>query len=67
MWIGTIGGGLNKLVRDENLDVLGFKQYSNQNKSFPNDVINSIVEDQYGVLWVGTNTGLIRFDLQNES
>lgn len=67
LWIGTIGGGLNKLVRDENLDVLGFKQYSNQNKSFPNDVINSIVEDQYGVLWVGTNTGLIRFDLQNES
>ena len=67
LWIGTIGGGLNKLNRDKNLDVLGFKQYSSQNKSFPDDVINSVVEDQYGFLWVGTNTGLIRFDPKKET
>jgi signal transduction histidine kinase/DNA-binding response OmpR family regulator/ligand-binding sensor domain-containing protein len=67
LWIGTIGGGLIKLVRDENLEISDFKQYSSQNSLFPDDVINSVVEDQYGFLWVGTNSGIIRFDPQQET
>ena len=67
IWIGTIGGGLNKLIRGEDRSVLGFKRYNTQNKLFPSDVINSIQEDENGFLWVGTNTGLIRFDSKNET
>ena len=67
LWIGTIGGGLNKLIRDEDGSVIEFKRYSSQNKLFPDDVINSINEDNSGFLWVGTNTGLIRFDPQIET
>jgi signal transduction histidine kinase/ligand-binding sensor domain-containing protein/DNA-binding response OmpR family regulator len=67
LWIGTIGGGLNKLIRDEDGSVVEFKRYSSQNKLFPDDVINSLNEDNRGLLWVGTNTGLIRFDPQKET
>jgi len=62
IWIGTIGGGLNKLIRHKDGSVIGFKRYSNHNKLFPDDVINSLQEDNKGFLWLGTNTGLIRFD-----
>ena len=67
MWIGTIGGGLNKLIRNKERSVIGFKRYNTQNNQFPNDVINSIQEDDNGFLWVGTNTGLVRFDPKEES
>ena len=67
LWIGTIGGGLNKLIRNEERSVVGFKRYNTQNKQFPNDVINSIQEDDNGFLWVGTNTGLVKFDPIKES
>ena len=67
LWIGTIGGGLNKLIRDEDGSVVEFKRYSSENKLFPDDVINSLNEDNRGLLWVGTNTGLIRFDPQKET
>ena len=67
LWIGTIGGGLNKLIRNKERSVIGFKRYNTQNKQFPNDVINSIQEDDNGFLWVGTNTGLVKFDPKKES
>ena len=67
LWIGTIGGGLNKLIRNKERSVVGFKRYNTQNKQFPNDVINSIQEDDNGFLWVGTNSGLVKFDPKKES
>ena len=67
LWIGTIGGGLNKLIRNKERSVVGFKRYNTQNKQFPNDVINSIQEDDNGFLWVGTNSGLVKFDPIKES
>ena len=67
LWIGTIGGGHNKLIRNKERSVVGFKRYNTQNKQFPNDVINSIQEDDNGFLWVGTNTGLVKFDPKKES
>jgi signal transduction histidine kinase/DNA-binding response OmpR family regulator/ligand-binding sensor domain-containing protein len=67
LWIGTIGGGLNKMIRAADGSVNGFKRYNRQNNLFPDDVINSISEDKSGVLWVGTNNGLIAFDPRNET
>lgn len=67
LWIGTIGGGLNKMIRTEDGSTIGFKRYNRQNLLFPDDVINSITEDSNGVLWVGTNNGLIAFNPLNET
>ncbi|MDG1760539.1 MAG: two-component regulator propeller domain-containing protein [Flavobacteriaceae bacterium] len=67
LWIGTIGGGLNKMLRTADGSVIGFKRYNRQNSLFPDDVINSITEDNKGVLWVGTNNGLIAFNPKNET
>ena len=67
LWIGTIGGGLNKMLRNKDGSVKGFKRFNKQNKLFPDDVVNSIEEDNEGYLWVGTNNELIKFDPVNET
>ncbi len=67
LWIGTIGGGLNKMTRTQDGSVTGFKRFNRQNGLFPDDVINSIAEDSNGILWVGTNNGLIAFNPKNET
>ena len=66
LWVGTFGGGLNKMLRSADGSVLGFKRFNKQNALFPDDVINSITEDNRGMLWVGTNNGLIEFDPKTE-
>lgn len=67
LWIGTFGGGLNKMLRSSDGSVIGFKRYNKQNSLFPDDVVNSITEDNRGMLWVGTNNGLVEFNPQTES
>jgi signal transduction histidine kinase/ligand-binding sensor domain-containing protein/DNA-binding response OmpR family regulator len=67
LWIGTIGGGLNKMIRSLDGTVTGFKRYNRKNGLFPDDVINSISEDKNGILWVGTNNGLIAFNPKKET
>jgi len=61
MWLGTFGGGLNKLVSDLRSETRKFRSYT-QRDGLPNDVILSIAEDQSGKLWVATGKGLVRFD-----
>lgn len=67
LWVGTIGGGLNKMIRALDGSVTGFKRFNRQNGLFPDDVINSIAEDSNGILWVGTNNSLIAFNPKNET
>lgn len=67
LWIGTIGGGLNKMIRSLDGTVTGFKRFNRKNGLFPDDVINSISEDNNGILWVGTNNGLIAFNPKKET
>lgn len=68
LWIATEGGGITRLSRDSSA---GFKekltpvhyQYSATN---PNSLINNqvlaMMEDENGYIWIGTNSGLCRFD-----
>jgi len=62
LWIGTHGGGINKL----NPLAKPFTHYQvkpNNEDSLSNDLVWAIYEDQQGILWVGTNGGgLDRFD-----
>lgn len=61
LWIATFGGGLNSL----NLETGKIKVYKpvpGYPKSFPSNRVFSIAEQPKGILWVGSNEGLIRFN-----
>lgn len=65
MWVGTFGGGLNKLLSDIRSDEKKFRSYTRED-GLPNDIILSIAEDTRGHLWVATGKGLARFDARSE-
>ncbi|HEY3385941.1 MAG TPA: two-component regulator propeller domain-containing protein, partial [Saprospiraceae bacterium] len=61
LWIGTDGGGLNKL----NISTGTFKHYNTSN-GIPNNVIYAVQSDAHNNLWLSTNLGLCRFDPGSE-
>ncbi len=64
LWIGTEGRGLNSL--DESKGI--FKYYSNFDDHYEAlDNIKSISEAIDDVLWIGTNGGLVKFDMKKET
>ncbi|WP_020530264.1 two-component regulator propeller domain-containing protein [Flexithrix dorotheae] len=63
LWIGTFGGGLNKL-KGKSGD--SFVHYG-EAEGLPNNVIKSILEDEEGNLWLGTNKGLSKFNPDTET
>lgn len=65
IWIGTFGGGMNKLLISNEGEIIGFKTYS-INEGLPNSVIKGILEDDNGNLWLSTNKGLSRFNIEDE-
>ncbi|WP_298369488.1 two-component regulator propeller domain-containing protein [uncultured Lutibacter sp.] len=65
IWIGTFGGGLNKLIASSNPERDYFKNYSEKN-GLPNNVIKGILEDDEGNLWLSTNKGLSKFNPTTE-
>jgi len=61
IWVGTMGGGLNKIEHADKLDAVSFKRYGVA-EGFPNEVIKGILEDENGCLWISSNKGLTKFD-----
>ncbi len=59
LWAGTNGGGLNRYNQADK----SFTSFTTQN-GLPDNIIYSILEDNDGFLWLGTNKGLCRFDDQ---
>jgi signal transduction histidine kinase/DNA-binding response OmpR family regulator/sugar lactone lactonase YvrE len=57
LWIGTFGGGLNRW-EDESRS---FHHYGIKD-GFPSNLINTIVEDKFGNIWVSTDKGIARFN-----
>lgn len=62
IWVGTDGGGLARFVPD--LD--GFMTITSKT-GLPSNVINGILQDETGKLWVSTNKGLDCFDPELET
>lgn len=60
-WIGTFGGGLNRL-NPETGKITHFRKDESDPDSFPSDRVFSIVEYPEGTLWLGCNEGLVKFD-----
>jgi signal transduction histidine kinase/ligand-binding sensor domain-containing protein len=62
MWIGTMGGGLNRLDRARQT----FTQYTEQD-GLSDNIVGCILGDDSGFLWLGTPNGLSRFDPGSET
>jgi diguanylate cyclase (GGDEF)-like protein len=56
LWIGTYGGGLNKLDRRSNV-IRHYRFNDTDNQSLGSDRVLAIFRDSYGVLWIGTESG----------
>lgn len=61
LWVGTYGGGLNRLNR-ETLEIIHYKNEPGNINGISDDYINTIVEAPPGVIWIGTRNGLNRLD-----
>ena len=60
LWVGTNGGGVNKIIRDELNNPVKFIRIANIKKdlkSISNDHVHSITEDKNGNIWIGTFGG----------
>jgi signal transduction histidine kinase/ligand-binding sensor domain-containing protein/DNA-binding response OmpR family regulator len=57
LWVGTGGGGLNRL----DIAAGTFSRYTTA-QGLPNDVVYGVLPDDAGRLWLSTNRGLARFD-----
>jgi signal transduction histidine kinase/ligand-binding sensor domain-containing protein/DNA-binding response OmpR family regulator len=66
MWLATSGGGLNQAMGDDPMKGLKFKVYTTQD-GLPNDYLVSCAEDNGHHLWIATQTGLSRFDIQHKT
>ncbi len=63
LWMGTSGGGLDRLDTTTG----AVKHYTTQSSNLPNNTIYAILEDDGGHLWISTNRGLSRFDPDAET
>lgn len=56
IWVGTFGGGLNKVTKAANGDIK-FEVFTTEN-GLSNDVVVSITGDQQNSIWIATESGL---------
>jgi diguanylate cyclase (GGDEF)-like protein len=67
LWIGTQGAGLNRWEpSDRQAHVGRFKRYD-KDDGLLSAVINGILEDESGNLWISTNGGISRFSPDTET
>ncbi len=65
IYIGTYGGGLNKIIHNQKGSISGFKSFNNEN-NLVSDGLLSLEEDAQGNIWISTENNLIRFNPQSE-
>lgn len=62
LWIGTAGGGLNRL--DMNTEL--FTHYTVED-GLPDNVIYGILQDDKGHLWMSSNKGISQFNIEEKT
>ena len=64
LWIGTMGGGLFGLLREESQErglTERFIRYTMED-GLPSNTVHGILDDDHGNLWIATKDGFCRFD-----
>ncbi|MFY0625822.1 MAG: response regulator [Reichenbachiella sp.] len=61
IWIGTLGGGINKVIKGSTPSNDRFKRYTSID-GLPDNNAKSIEEDDDGNIWIGTNNGLSKLN-----
>ncbi len=64
IWCATYNSGLIKIDKDNNIKK--YKLDANE-KSLPSNFITSILRDDCGILWIGTNNGLAKYDEKRDN
>lgn len=59
---GTTGSGINIRNLDKDERYFHYRHNENVNHSLADDLVQCILEDRSGSVWVGTNEGLSKFD-----
>lgn len=66
LWVGTWGGGLNKLIKGYKDSPATFEHYTVKD-GLPSNNIHGIVEDENENLWISTDAGITKFNPIEES
>ena len=66
LWIGTFGGGLNKMYLDENKNAVKIEYFRKDIVLF-DDAVYGIIREDDQHLWLSTDMGLCRFNTNNHS
>lgn len=61
IWIATLGGGICLYNKDKN-NFKTFKNTESDSKSIISNQTNVLFEDSNGLIWIGTDKGLTRFN-----
>ena len=61
LYVGTTSGLVRVTFKERKLEA----DYIGREQGLLNDMIHSILEDANGLLWLGTNRGLIKFNPEN--
>lgn len=67
LWVGTDDNGLNKIILDENRKPKAFIHYNNNPlnvNSISSNTIYSLFLDSKGLLWIGTDYGISRMNIE---
>jgi signal transduction histidine kinase/ligand-binding sensor domain-containing protein/DNA-binding response OmpR family regulator len=63
IWVGTMQSGFSKIVIDNKKgNYAEHYQAGDQAENYSDNNIRSIWEDSHGIIWIGTQNGLNRFD-----
>jgi len=62
LWVGTLGSGLSVRPGGGPADGNPFSWYARSTENLSSDIVASVEEDSAGRVWVGTASGLDRFD-----
>ncbi|GAB4032871.1 hybrid sensor histidine kinase/response regulator transcription factor [Spirosoma gilvum] len=65
LWVGTKGGGLNRLNRQTLTDNSAQFDHVGEREGLPNKVVYGLLPDSLGNLWLSTNRGIAQFNPKN--
>jgi ligand-binding sensor domain-containing protein/two-component sensor histidine kinase len=60
LWLGTNGGGLNRFEKQTGKAL----RFNAEKNNLPNDVVYGVLSDDENNLWLSTNNGIARFNIQ---